>query len=135
MTSGTTAYLTLAGRSYSSPFDEFGRYKQRQGPPIPLPQVGSNIRRATTRRDIDVHYLISSATSDHINAASPAITPQERDYQALRPFFLWSSPSLIETTFEHTTQYARCAPNSSHTLRDIYRSPFPACNVHRLHEA
>jgi hypothetical protein len=123
------------GRSYSIPFDEFGRYKQRQGPPIPLPQASTNLRRATAKRDIYVHYIISSATSDHMNAVSPVITPQECDYQALRPFFLWTSPSLIEATYDNTTQYDRCAPNASHMLRDTYRSPFPASNVHQRHEA
>jgi hypothetical protein len=46
------------GRSTSNPFDEFGRYKQRQGPPIPLPVVGTPLWRAHPCQTSDIHYMI-----------------------------------------------------------------------------
>jgi hypothetical protein len=124
------------GRSTSNPFDEFGRYKQRQGTPIPLPVVGTPLRRAHPCQTSDIHYMITSTILEHVRKSSPTVTPQEHDFTALRLFFLWVvAPSLIAQTYKNTTQYAQCAPQLSHTLRDSYRSLFPPCNVRRRHEA
>jgi hypothetical protein len=87
------------GRSTSNPFEEFGRYTQRQeGPPIPLPVVGTSLRRAHPCQTLDIHYMITSAVLDHVRNSSPTITPQDHDFTTLRPFFLWAAPSLIAQT-------------------------------------
>ena len=35
------------------------------------------------------------------------LSPQDPDFEALRPFFLWLPAETIEKTFRATTQYAR----------------------------
>ena len=54
------------------------------------------------------------------------------DYKSLRPFFGWLNPELIQKTFEHTTQYARIPMGT--LLKNAYKSPNPALNVHRRPE-
>ena len=56
------------------------------------------------------------------------------DHDVLRPFFLNVPSKVVKKTLEATTQYARhihTGPNMFKT----YRTPFPACNVLRRHEA
>ena len=61
----------------------------------------------------------------HLQAKKP-------DYKALRPFFGWLHPDIIQKTFEHTTQYARIPMGT--LLKNAYKSPNPALNVHRRPE-
>jgi hypothetical protein len=96
--------LDLGRSTSSNPFDEFGRYKQRQRPPIPLPVIGTPLRRAHPCQTLDIHYMITSTILDHVRQSSPTVNPQEHDFTTLRPFFLWVAPSLIAQTYEHTTQ-------------------------------
>ena len=56
------------------------------------------------------------------------------DYKRLRPFFLHATADVVKRTFEATTQYARSV-SSGKLMKKIFRSPFPALNVHRRREA
>ena len=58
--------------------------------------------------------------------------PIKRNWKVLRPFFAWLGLTIIEKTFNNTTQMARM-PNEE-TLRRHFRSPNPATNVPRRNE-
>ena len=60
------------------------------------------------------------------------IKKKDPDYQRLRPFFGWLSPSIIKKTFEMTTQLARLPMGT--WLKKAFQSPNPALNVHRRNE-
>jgi hypothetical protein len=59
--------------------------------------------------------------------------PSDVDYNLLRPFFAWAPADTIKRTLACTTQYAR--GRVSDTLRQHWKSRFPACNVRRRNEA
>ena len=54
------------------------------------------------------------------------------DFEALRPLFGWVPADTIKRTFATTTQFAR--GRVSDTLKQHWRSRFPACNVVRRNE-
>ena len=54
------------------------------------------------------------------------------DFELLRPLFGWAPADTIKKTFAVTTQYAR--GRVSDTLKQHWRSRFPACNVKRRNE-
>jgi hypothetical protein len=54
------------------------------------------------------------------------------NFELLRPLFGWTPAETIKKTFEVTTQYAR--GRVSDTLKQHWRSRFPACNVKRRNE-
>jgi hypothetical protein len=59
--------------------------------------------------------------------------PSKRDYELLRPLFAWAPSDTIRCTIEVTNQYAHgCMSN---TIRQHWKSRFPACNVRRRNEA
>ena len=58
--------------------------------------------------------------------------PSKRDYELLRPFFAWAPADTIRRTIAVTTQYAR--GRVSDTIRQHWKSRFPACNVRRRNE-
>ncbi len=60
------------------------------------------------------------------------ITKDPVDYEKYESNFLFVPKNLIKKTFENTTQFARMP--MSDTLKKAYRSPFPACNIHRRNE-
>jgi hypothetical protein len=53
--------------------------------------------------------------------------PSKRDYNLLRPFFAWAPAETVRKTIGVTTQYAR--GRVSETIRQHWKSRFPACNV------
>jgi hypothetical protein len=55
-----------------------------------------------------------------------------RDYDALRPHFVWLPTDIIKRTFEVTTQYAPMPLNT--ILRKRFKSPNPLVNVPRRDE-
>jgi hypothetical protein len=64
----------------------------------------------------------------------PVKTRRKINYKALRPFFLNVKAEVVRQTITNTTQFAHnilAGPNMMKT----YKSPFPACNVHRRNEA
>lgn len=65
--------------------------------------------------------------------AEHSVTTREPNYVNLRRHFGWVPADIIQTTFQHTTQFARQAIRD-HNLRVHFRSRFPACNVRRRGE-
>jgi hypothetical protein len=95
----------------------------------------------------DVHEYLAydDLTDDIVDALNPNVVQDiyqvnnldirasPKDYNLLRPFFAWAPADTIKKTLEVTTQYAR--GRVSDTLRQHWKSRFPACNVRRCNEA
>ena len=81
----------------------------------------------------------TTATATHspdtapTNTATPrTVTTIEPNYETMRPLFGWLPTDVIKETFARTTQMARMP--MSETLKNFFRSPYPAMNVHRRNE-
>ena len=61
-------------------------------------------------------------------------SPQEPDWNALRPFFAWASPSSIKGTFNVTTRHGT-APQTQDYIKKHFKSPIPFFNIPRCSEA
>ena len=81
----------------------------------------------------DEHQQIYSH-EHHLQCNERNAQRREPDYELLRPFFLFATANVVKRTFEATTQYARTALGGLH-MKQAFRSPFPALNVHRRQEA
>jgi Reverse transcriptase (RNA-dependent DNA polymerase) len=92
----------------NSPFDQYGEYRFR----------------TVANHDI-------GQTHDHACFAIDQ-SPVKPDFQSLRPLFGWFPSETIKRTFAATTQFAR--GRVSDTLKQHWRSRFPACNVKRRNE-
>ena len=141
-----------------SPFDEFGEYRHRV-----IVQYAGFFDRHDNDNDIDdvidqcvfhaqhpwdVDPAIIYAANEHAidGAGGDSITPdtvidvtpkvvskRNPDFAALRPFFGWLSPTIIQKTIENTTQYARLPCGT--LLKRTFKSPNPALNVTRRSES
>ena len=60
------------------------------------------------------------------------VKPRPVDYEKYRSKFAWMPIDAIKNTFNQTTQFYR-TPMGTY-LKKKYKSPFPACNVHRRSE-
>jgi hypothetical protein len=139
----------------TSPFDEFGQYRQHF-----VVQYAGYFTRNNTVSDVedvidqciydahcssedsplifyDAHEHEIDDSDDDAVFVSPvvpkSISRRNPDYKALRPFFGWLSVSIIRKTFEHTTQYA-CIPCGT-LLQRTFKSPNPALHVTRRNES
>ena len=61
-------------------------------------------------------------------------SPQEPDWDALRPFFAWTSPSSIKDTFNVTTRHGT-APHTQEYIKKHFKSRNPVFNIPRHSEA
>ena len=61
-------------------------------------------------------------------------SPQEPDWNTLRPFFAWTSPSNIKDTFNVTTRH-RTAPHTQDSNKKHFKSHNPVLNIPRCSEA
>ena len=61
-------------------------------------------------------------------------SPQEPDWNALRPFFAWTSPSSIQDTFNVTTRHGS-APHTQDYIKKHFKSRNPVFNIPRRSEA
>ena len=61
-------------------------------------------------------------------------SPQEPDWNALRPFFAWTSPSSIKDTFNVTTRHGT-APHTQDYIKKHFKSRNPVFNIPRRSEA
>ena len=61
-------------------------------------------------------------------------SPQEPDWNALCPFFAWTSPSSIKDTFNVTTRHGT-APHTQDFIKKHFKSRNPVFNIHRHSEA
>ena len=59
---------------------------------------------------------------------------QEPDWNALRPFFAWTSPSSIQDTFNVTTRHG-IAPHTQNYIKKHFKSRNPVFNIPRRSEA
>ena len=59
---------------------------------------------------------------------------QEPDWNALRPFFAWTSPSSIQDTFNVTTRHGS-APHTQDYIKKHFKSRNPVFNISRCSEA
>ena len=102
-------------------FDQYGEYRHTVD--ITEAIMSSTVFENSIITDFPSLYLLNP------------VQTQERtiDYDSYRSKLGWLPTDVIKRTFENTTQYYRM-PHSTH-LKKQYRSPFPACNVHRRNKA
>ena len=73
---------------------------------------------------------ISSVFTANLHQSSP----KEPDWNALRPFFAWTSPSSIKDTFNITTRHGT-APHTQDYIKKQFKSLNPVFNIPRHSEA
>ena len=101
-------------------FDEFGDYRHVHH--VAQAMVNSNL--------IDNHVI--KDYNDVLQLYNQNLTPSKIDYESYRSKLAWLPVDVIKNTFERTTQFYRM-PMGTY-LKKRYKSPFPACNVHRRDE-
>lgn len=73
--------------------------------------------------------------SEFITSNSPRIhTPNQKDYESLKPFFAWIPTKMIEATFRNSTQYGYMPTSPDGNLFKRWHAPNPAVNVFRLND-
>ena len=89
----------------------------------------TKVLSAKRSRQIQVckHYIFQHA--NHTNNSS-----QEPDWNALRPFFAWTSPSSIQDTFNVTTRHGT-APHTQDYIKKHFKSRNPVFDIPRRSEA
>ena len=80
--------------------------------------------------DCGSYTEISSVFTTNLHQSSP----QEPDWNALRPFFAWTSPSSIKDTFNVTTRHGT-APHTQDYIKKHFKSCNPVFNIPRRSEA
>ena len=80
--------------------------------------------------DCGSYTAISSVSTVNLHQSSP----QELDWNALRPFFAWTSPSSIKDTFNVTTRHGT-APHTQDYIKKHFKSRNPVFNIPRHSEA
>ena len=73
---------------------------------------------------------ISSVFTANLHQSSP----QEPDWNPVRPFFAWTSPSSIKDTFNVTTRHGT-APHTQDYIKKHFKSRNPVFNIPRRSEA
>ena len=68
------------------------------------------------------------------NGLPRAHTPNQQDYENLRPYFAWLPTKLIKETFKNSTQFAFMPASPDGNLFKRWKSPNPAMNVFRLND-
>jgi hypothetical protein len=114
---------------------------QENGEPLPLAN-GECMHNITYRDPSLLSYTEWSvfltdvtppgAPALHVTPEPHTVTTKEPNYETMRPLFGWLPTSIIKETFARTTQMARMP--MSNTLKNFFRSPYPALNVHRRNE-
>ena len=80
--------------------------------------------------DCGSYTEISSVFTANLHQSSP----QEPDWNALRPFFAWTSPSSIKDTFHVTTRHGT-DPHTQDYIKKHFKSRNPVFNIPRRSEA
>ena len=104
-------------------FDAYGDFHERI-------IANLNILLDAPQGDCGSYTAISSVSTINLHQSSP----QEPDWNALRPFFAWTSPSSIKDTFNVTTRYGT-APHTQDYIKKHFKSPNPVFNIPRRSEA
>ena len=104
-------------------FDDYGSFNERI-------IANLNILLDAPPEDCGSYTDISSVFTANLHHSSP----QEPDWNALRPFFAWTSPSSIKDTFNVTTRH-RTAPHTQDYIKKHFKSRNPVFNIPRRSEA
>ena len=80
--------------------------------------------------DCGSYISTSSVSTVNLHQSSP----QEPDWNALRPFFAWTSPSSIKDTFNVTTRHGT-APHTQDYIKKHFKCRNPVFNIARRSEA
>ena len=89
-----------------------------------------NILSDAPPEDCGSYTEISSVFTANLHQSSP----QEPDWNALHPFFAWTSPSSIKDTFNVTTRHGT-APHTQDYIKKHFKSRNPVFNILRCSEA
>ena len=89
-----------------------------------------NILLDAPPEDCGSYTDISSVFTANLHQSSP----QEPDWNALRPVFAWTSPSSIKDTFNVTTRHGT-APHTQDYIKKHIKSHNPVFNIPRCSEA
>ena len=89
-----------------------------------------NILLDAPPEDCGSYTEISSVLTANLHHSSP----QEPDWNALRPFFAWTSPSSIKDTFNVTTRHGT-APHTQDYIKKHFKSRNPVFSIPRRSEA
>ena len=104
-------------------FDAFGDFNERI-------IASLNILLDAPPEDCGSHTKISSVFAANLHQSSP----QEPDWNALCPFFAWTSPSSIKDTFNVTTRHGT-GPHTQDYIKKHFKSRNPVFNIPRHSEA
>ena len=104
-------------------FDAYGDFNERI-------ITNLNILLDAPPEDCGSYIEISSVLTANLHHSSP----QEPDWNALRPFFAWTSPSSIKDTFNVTTRHGT-APHTQDYIKKHFKSRNPVFNIPRCSEA
>ena len=104
-------------------FDAYGDFNERI-------IANLNILLDAPPGDCGSYTAISSVSTVNLHQSSP----QEPDWNALRPFFAWTSPSSIKDTFNVTTRHGT-APHTQDYIKKHFKSRNPVFNIPRHSEA
>ena len=104
-------------------FDAYGDFNERI-------IANLNILLDAPPEDCGSYTDISSVFTANFHQSSP----QEPDWNALRPIFAWTSPSSIKDTFNVTTRHGT-APHTQDYIKKHFKSRNPVFNIPRCSEA
>ena len=104
-------------------FDAYGDFNERI-------IANLNILLDAPPGDCGSYTAISSVSTVNLHQSSP----QEHDWNALRPFVAWTSPSSIKDTFNVTTRHGT-APHTQDYIKKHFKSRNPVFNIPRCSEA
>ena len=104
-------------------FDAYGDFNERI-------IANLNIVLDAPPEDYGSYTEISSVFTANLHQSSP----QEPDWNALRPFFAWTSPSSIKDTFNVTNRHGT-APHTQDYIKKHFKSRNPVFNIPRRSEA
>ena len=104
-------------------FDAYGDFNERI-------IANLNILLDAPPGDCGSYTSTSSVSTVNLHQSSP----QEPDWNALRPFFAWTSPSSIKDTFNVTTRHGT-APHTQDYIKKHFKSRNPVFNIPRRSEA
>ena len=104
-------------------FDAYGDFNERI-------IANLNILLDAPPEDCGSFTAISSVFTANLHQSSP----QEPDWNALRPFFAWTSPSSMKDTFNVTTRHGT-APHTQEYIKKHFKSRNPVFNIPRSSEA
>ena len=97
--------------------------------------VATDLRAYANGEYHNPHASYSAYPMEQDTPSTPAprvVSIKAPDYETMRPLFGWLPTDVIKETFARTTQMARMP--MSDWLRNFFRSPYPAMNVHRRNE-